>query len=126
MNAGGLKFFDVVIIALVLCIAIVSGMRVYGNGNAKLRLSVEAPGGTWLYDLAVDRTVEIPGSLGDTTVEIAHGTAHIAASPCPNKTCVAESPIAKKGEWTACLPNRVIIRIVGNDAEHDKVDIIAH
>jgi hypothetical protein len=126
MNARGLKFFDVVIIALVLGIAVVSGFYVYGNGNAKLRLSVEAPGGTWLYNLDTDRTVEIPGALGDTTVEIAHGTAHIGASPCPNKTCVAEAPISKKGEWTACLPNRVIIRIIGNDAEDDTVDIIAH
>ncbi len=116
--------FDIFLAVLVLAAAIASGIVIYGNGGGKLRLVVEAPGGRWLYDLKTDRTIGIPGALGTTTIIVANGEARILESPCPNKTCIAAPAIARKGEWNACLPNRVIIRIEG-DNDPEGLDAIA-
>jgi hypothetical protein len=106
---------DIILIALAIAATVVSGVSIYGNGGGKLRLAVEAPTGRWIYDLKTDRTIEIPGTLGETIITVSGGEARIVESPCPNKTCIAAPGISHKGEWNACLPNRVIIRIEGNE-----------
>ena len=116
---------DAVIIALILAATIVSGYFVYGQGGNSARLVIQGPTGTWMYDLKTDRTVEIPGKLGNTIIEISGGKAQIIDSPCPTKTCVAEPPISHKGDWSACLPNAVIIRIEGGDNEGE-VDAVVY
>jgi len=119
------KPVDTVILALVLAAAVGSGLVIYGNRSAKAHLVVEAPSGKWIYALATDRTVEIPGPLGNTVVRIEAGSARIVDSPCPNKTCIAGPHISHKGEWNACLPNQVILRIDG-DGEEDGVDAVVN
>jgi len=119
------KGVDIAILILVLAAALAAGLVIYGNRTTKTRLVVEAPSGKWIYALDTDRTVEIPGSLGNTIVRIESGTASIVDSPCPNKTCIAGPHISHKGEWNACLPNRVILRIDG-DGEEDGVDAVAN
>ncbi len=114
---------DFVILGAVLACAVAAGWYVYGGREAPGQLVVEAPGGSWIYPLDQDREIEVSGPLGLTIVHIYEGKAHIEASPCPNKTCVASPPIGRKGEWTACLPNRVFIRIEG---EEENVDVVGY
>lgn len=120
------RALDAVIIILVASIAVFMGFRIYGNRTGSVHLVVEAPGGSWIYKLDTDRTVTIPGALGPTVVRIADGKARIAESACPNKTCVAAAPISKKGEWNACLPNKVIIRVAGDEAGADGLDAVGY
>lgn len=110
---SSLTLLDGIILALVLAVAITSAFLIYGNKGDTLHLIIEASSGSWTYDLDTQRTVSIPGPLGNTIVQIGHGQARITDSPCPNKTCVAAGPISKKGEWSACLPNQVMIRVEG-------------
>jgi len=119
------KPVDIVVLTLVLGAAVASGLFIYGNRSAKTHLVVEAPSGEWIYALESDRTVEIPGPLGNTVVRIEAGSARIVDSPCPNKTCIAGPHISHKGEWNACLPNQVILRIDG-EGEEDGVDAVAN
>ena len=124
-NATSVKIIDIVLIVIVLAIAVFSGFSIYGNQGSRLSLVVEAPSGSWIYDLKTDRTVEIPGALGNTTVEIAGGKARILDSPCPNKTCVAAAPLSRQGDWSACLPNKVILRVEGGDLRSEGLDAVA-
>jgi len=77
--------------------------------------------GEWVYPLSSDRVVSVAGPLGDTLVAIEGKTARIKDSPCPNKTCVAGGSISRPGQWLACLPNQVLVRIEGgaDDADID-------
>lgn len=58
----------------------------------------------------------MPGPLGDTLVEISGGQARVVSSPCRNQTCVAMPPVRRHGQWTACLPNQVMISVDGGKA----------
>jgi len=124
-NAASVKFIDIILIIGVLAIAIFSGFSIYGKQGTRLSVVIEAPSGSWIYDLKTDRTVKIPGALGNTTVEIAGGKARILDSPCPNKTCVAAAPLSRQGDWSACLPNKVILRVQGRDLRGEGLDAVA-
>ena len=116
------KPLDLVLVVLAIAAAVASGVVIYGNRNETLRLVIESPSGSWIYGLDADRTVEIPGPLGLTTIRIEGGKARIAASPCPNQTCVAAHEVSHKGEWNACLPNEVIIRVDGDERDEATLD----
>lgn len=122
----GLRAIDIVIIGIILALTVVSGIYIYGGRGGTVRVDIESPEGHWVYSLDEDRTVSIPGPLGDTVVEIHDGHAHVLSSPCANQTCVAAPDIAHKGEWNACLPNEVILRIVGEDAGENELDAIVY
>lgn len=112
---------DLVIILASAAAFVASALGVYGNaGPSSLVVSGEA--GEWLYPLSVDRTVSVPGPLGETVIRIEDGGARIVDSPCANKTCVAAQAIRKPGDWTACLPNGVFMRVDGSEEGDDAVD----
>ncbi len=63
------------------------------------------------YSLSEDRTVEVQGPLGISTVVIEHGQVYMADSPCSNKICLDMGRISEKGDSIICLPNRIYITI---------------
>ena len=117
---GGVRPLDFVIIALIITLTILAGLRIYGNRGEKPRLVIEGTTGRWIYPLDRDATVSIAGPLGDTVVEIKDGKARVKSSPCPNQTCVAAPGISQQGEWNACLPNEVIIRVESAGGEKEE------
>ena len=60
-----------------------------------------------------ERDYQVPGPLGETTVVIEDGTARVESSPCPHGLCVAAGRISSPGEAAVCVPNRVVVRILG-------------
>lgn len=68
------------------------------------------------YDLSDDITLEIEGYMGGSNrLVISDGAAFIDEASCPDKLCVHQGRIRKKGEELVCLPNRVIVKIEGED-----------
>ncbi len=112
-----LRILDwIVIVACAAGIA-VSAAFVYGGGNSSSRVVISGKDGEWVYPLDKDSQVEVSGPLGITRVGIEGGAVHIEDSPCPNKTCLAAGSIRDKGQWLACLPNAVFVRIEGGKTE---------
>ncbi|MFH1567421.1 MAG: NusG domain II-containing protein [Gemmatimonadota bacterium] len=71
------------------------------------------------YDLEHERVLEVAGPRGLTEVVIAAGAVRIAASDCPNQLCVHRGWIRRPGEVSVCVPNRVVLRIVGQRVRGD-------
>ncbi|KPC54039.1 NusG domain II-containing protein [Amantichitinum ursilacus] len=65
-------------------------------------------------DLAAHRTLDVPGPLGLTTVEVAQGRARIAADPSPRQYCVRAGWLSQSGQVAICLPNRTSIELTGS------------
>jgi len=63
----------------------------------------------YAFPLNKDRTVELSGVIGRTTVEIKGGKVRIKEAPCPNKVCIHQGWIESGA--IICLPNKVIVTI---------------
>jgi hypothetical protein len=79
---------------------------------ADARVHITAEGAEYaVVPLGEDRTINVPGPLGTTIVEIRDGRVRVLDSPCPNKTCVSQGWVEEPGETIVCLPNRVSITV---------------
>lgn len=72
--------------------------------------------------LSTDKVLHISGKLGETEVEIRDGKTRILRSPCKNKVCIKTGYIRYADRMAACLPNGVVVRVVGNT--HREVDTV--
>jgi hypothetical protein len=112
-----LKTFDI-LIALFSVLAVgLSTAWAYAPGSGEARAVIKGRDGEWVYPLSADRVVDVVGPLGLTRVEILHKAVHIEESACPNKTCIAAGFIEKNGQWIACLPNQVLVRVEGGSSD---------
>ena len=67
----------------------------------------------------VDALIERDEAL---EVEIRDGKARILKSPCKNKVCIKSGYIRYADRLSACIPNRVVVRVLGDN--HRGVDSI--
>lgn len=76
-----------------------------------------------VYPLSADTTFFVNGAEGPIEMAVKDGAVYIVSSPCDNKICESAAPIHRRGEWIACIPGRVVIRIRGDDPnDNDKND----
>ncbi|HOX91332.1 MAG TPA: NusG domain II-containing protein [Spirochaetales bacterium] len=100
-----------------------SALVVYG-GPAPSSVVVSAGGKDWVYPLSENREFAIQGPLGITRIRIHDGSAYFTESPCDNKTCLSSAHAHASGDWIACLPNGVFLRVEGDATEGQVLDAI--
>lgn len=104
---------------LVIGAALFFFLRIYKEeGNtAVVRVSGEV---TATYTLAEDRRVLIEGKAGGTnTLVIENGTVRMTEASCPDKLCVHQGRVHLQGQTIVCLPNEVVIEILGTKKKED-------
>lgn len=114
---------DALIFLLLSSLVIFISFAAVGSGSGYL--AVQTPSDTYRYSLATDQVVSVVGPLGETQIEIRGGAALIINSTCPTKSCTLQKPISSSGKWIACLPNQILLTIVGSHQEVE-VDDVAH
>jgi hypothetical protein len=119
-----LRPLDIAAVLASLLIIVAFSVSAYTGGDKNPNVIIEASGQTWIYPLREDRQVTVPGPLGEELIDIKDGKAFVESSPCPNKICIQQGKISKPGQWIACLPNKVFIRITGTSG--DGVDAISY
>jgi len=93
----------------------------YGSDADPTSVSIQSDAGEFLYSLGDSRVIEIEGPIGNTFVEIAGNRVRVTESPCRDKICIAAGWQESTGDWAACLPNRVFVRVEGGQRS-DGVD----
>jgi hypothetical protein len=58
---------------------------------------------------------------GYNTVEVGNNRVRIKAASCPDQICVKEGWIGRVNEMAVCIPNRFIIKIIGEETEIDDI-----
>lgn len=111
IGIGVLKPFDCGVLVCAFCVAAGSFVFAYSGAGTNSAVSVKGEGGEWIFPRDAVETIRVAGPLGDTLVAIQNGAARVLSSPCTNQTCVAAGAIHSPGQWTACLPNRVMVFI---------------
>jgi hypothetical protein len=119
-RASKITLADVVAAGLI-CLAGAALIGWPGSRTQGSTLLVRDPAGNVLkLSLREDRTVGVAGLAGETTIEIANGSARFTSSPCPHKTCVERGAVSRSGEWIACVPNGIIATVTG-EADYDGI-----
>jgi len=116
------KPLDWFFLALSLVLTVGTAWVVLAPTDAPLRVEVQGPEGTFLYPLTEDRTIDAKGPLGTTHVHVAQNRVWVHDSPCTNKVCLAMGVIDHSGQYVACLPNRIFVRITGGAPDPEAVD----
>lgn len=116
-----MKKNDWILITAVLAVAVLfMGIQFFRPQQKEGRVVVSIDGeefGSW--PLSEDHTVEI----GDgNRLVIKDGEADMIWADCPDKLCVNQKAISREGESIICLPNKVVVSIVGG--EESTVDAV--
>ncbi len=108
---------DFAAFGLALAVVALISIRVYAGPGGAPAVHLRGPRQEWIFPLDSERTLAVPGPLGDTVVQIRQGRVRVLSSPCPEKICLRSGDIARPGQWIACLPNRVFIDIQAGPRE---------
>ncbi len=68
-----------------------------------------------MLPLNQDTTYVIRSDTSSNTLQIKNGYASIIKADCPDKLCVHQHKISKKGEMLVCLPHKLVISITSSD-----------
>lgn len=108
------------VIALFFCCVIAAGFVLCFKGNkGTVSLEVVTPYGRYLYPMDKMQTLEFEGHLGITRVQTGEGSARVIESCCDNKNCIGMGTLKGIGDWSACLPNGIMLHIVGQQDEEE-------
>ena len=119
------KPLDFFVIAVFISLIVFSFVRMKSASSENLHLLVQTPFEQYIYPLDKDTEFFVQGENGKTRICIKEKSVSILESECPNKTCVTSGKIKKYGEWIACIPNRVLIRIENDFSKSDKNNLDA-
>jgi len=116
-----LRLFDFAAIAVAAAAVAAASVAAYAPGSGEPNAIVSGDEGQWIYPLSSDAELSVAGPLGITLVQVSDGAVRVLDSPCSNKTCIAAGSVSKPGQWIACLPNKVFVRVEGGTSD-DGVD----
>lgn len=68
-----------------------------------------------------DRTLRVPGPLGDSVIAVRAGRARVEADPSPRQYCVKQGWLARPGDVAVCLPNQVSVELAGGAKAYDSL-----
>src|SRR5262245_15225132 len=92
----------------------------FWRGGPAERVVIRADGKVFAeVDLAVNKTLSVPGPLGTTLVRVEPGRARVLADPGPRQYCVLQGWLTRAGDLALCAPNRVSLQITGRHAGFD-------
>lgn len=104
----------IIIICAFLASAIILIFNLSTLGKAST-LSIEVNGMLYgQYDMNVPKSITVKSEYGYNLVRIENGSAYVIESSCKEQYEIGKK-ISKCGQCIVCLPNRVIIRVTGND-----------
>lgn len=93
------------------------------RGGSPDRAVVRAGGKVFAEaSLARDRSLEVPGPLGTTVIDIRAGRARVASDPGPRQHCVRQGWLSRSGDVALCLPNQVSLELTGGERRFDSLN----
>jgi hypothetical protein len=121
-----LKRGDIIIVLVLLAIGL-AGIYSYffASGDSQGTIVIQVDGVVTktypLYQEGRDEFLDIQGVNGITRVHLQDGRVCVVESACPDKICVETGWISNSARPIACLPNRVIVKII--DSKDGDIDL---
>lgn len=119
-----MKAGDLVIIAAVLLLAaVIAAVLAVPQRGGRLYAEV------WQQETLVERVELTAGTdrvidlEGHNVIVLEGRTAWIARADCKDQVCVRTGTLTRAGQVAVCLPNRVVLKLVGDDSGIDAVAV---
>ena len=111
-----LKWGDAVIVAVVLLLA-AALTAAFGAGTQGDWQDNQLVERVALND-GTDRTIDLDGH---NVIVLSGKSARMASADCRDQVCVRTGTLTRAGQVAVCLPNRVVLKIVGETGEIDAI-----
>ena len=112
-------------LVLIAAIALLPGLflRFWGDQGPASAVRISANGQRDItLPLSGERRLHVPGPLGDSVIEIHDGQVRFVSSPCRGKQCVHSGWLSHSGELAACLPNGIMVSVMGRQRRFDSIN----
>jgi hypothetical protein len=119
-----LKWGDFVIFILIASLIVVMFILSVPKSESGARIAQIIKDGELIYEVNLD---DIEGEKeyllddGDVKIVAKNGEIRFLESDCPHQICVHTGWISRTNQIAACIPNRILVKIVGDDSEVDAV-----
>lgn len=119
---------DIILIIAIIVISIASLnlIRQEAVGINEKYISVQVDGSEYkkiTFDKnMIGKQIHIETQFGHNVIEVGDGSVKVVDADCPDKLDVHQGEISRPGEIIVCLPNRMIIEIIGPQEETPEVD----
>ena len=129
-NVKGVKHMtkaDKIIVACMMVISIVSmlAINIFMYADTAASVIIEVDGKPYaqyqIQNITSPEVIEIYTQYGYNKVEITTQYARILEADCADRLCISKGDIQKTNQMVICLPNRLVIRIEGNNTDVDGV-----
>lgn len=121
-----MKKRDIILISVILVVAIVSLVAIKLTEKEGTMVTVSVNGET-VAEYRLDKDGEYSLNGGTNKLKIENGEAWMIEADCPttgDTKCTHQGKISKTGQKITCLPNKLVVNIVGGEAEGE-VDLIS-
>ena len=121
-----IKKADILLFVCLLIFGIaVSGLSLSGGmtgENVRVTVDGQLYG---IYPLSEDREIEIKQNGHTNHITIKDGTVAMTSSSCKNQVCVQTGAISQTKDVIVCLPNKILVEIIGDKHKGGGVDVIS-
>ena len=118
-----MKKGDYILGGIILAIGIVAMIYISSNKVEGNRVIVTVNNQEYKeLPLNKDATLEIKGDYGINLLQIKDGKADIVEATCKDGVCVHSRAISNQDETIICLPNKVIVKVVGDSNQDIIID----
>ena len=103
------RIWDIVLVVILLALIVLTLVFVFTpekGEKAEIYLDGEK---VMTLSLDVDREIV----LEHMTIIVEKGAIRVSDADCPDKICKARGTISKAGQSIVCVPNRIVIKVVG-------------
>lgn len=114
---------DVILVTVILIIAVTVLLFINGTKVTGDRVVVKIDGEeTEVYSLSENIEFEIKTGKNNENINVVvieNGRVRVTEADCPDGICKDYRPISYVGQTIVCLPHKVVIEIVGDEADSD-------
>ncbi len=110
--------FDLLLVAGVVALAVFLIMGSVAKASGPGETAIVEVNGREVMKISLNenRDYTVVGFRGETYISVQNGEIRVTDSDCPDKLCVKMGWISQSDASIVCLPNRVVIRVMGSGA----------
>lgn len=127
-----MKKWDIIIIIgmLFICImsfGVLSWLDFQGDQNAGALTAQVFFDGDLVKEMPLDQedTYVLDTKLGHNVIQTKDNGVEMLESDCRDQVCVYTGRVTKPGDLIVCLPNKVVVEIVGEKNGEDEIDALS-